>query len=401
MVNSKKDNTIPEKDLFSRGVHEVIGLKKIEEKLDAGAKLRIKYGIDPTSPHIHLGRATALLKLRGFQERGHTVVFVVGDFTATIGDTSDKDAERPMLTKETVEQNLTTYVRQAGKLLDMDKVEVHHNSTWLGDLSYAEVCEQADNFSVADFIARDNIARRLKAGSRVSLRELLYPIMQGYDSVILRADVEIGGTDQRFNLLAGRTLQEHYRQPPQNIIMLDLLEGLDGRKMSSSWGNTINIEDEPSDMYGKVMSLRDKLIIPYFIRATCVSVKKIQEYERALANGENPKNIKIHLARAITSLYHGEDAGKKAEEFFTETFSQKNTPKDILVVDEKKGELLSDVVLRAGLVKSKTEWRTLVDGGAVEWMDGNKNVADSGEKVHAGVLKIGKRRFLRVRLIEN
>lgn len=383
-------------ELLTRGVAEVIHKEALLKKLTSSEKLRVKFGIDPTSPNIHIGRAAALLKLRDLQTLGHTIVFVVGDFTAMIGDTSDKEAERPMLTKEEVENNLTTYVRQAGKLLDMDKVEVHNNSAWLVDLSYAEICEQADSFSVSDFIARDNIARRLKTGSRVSLRELLYPIMQGYDSVILRADVEIGGTDQRFNLLAGRTLQGHYKQPPQDIIMLDLLEGLDGRKMSSSWGNTINVEDEPNDMYGKVMSLRDELIVAYFIRATRVPLEEIKEIERTLAQGINPRDTKMQLARTLVALYHGEQKAGDAEENFVSTFQKGAVPTDILEVSAADGALLVEVVTSAGLAKSKTEWRTLVDGGAVSWMEGDEKVSDPSEKVHSGVLKVGKRRFLKI-----
>lgn len=398
MENVNDDNSVTRSDLFSRGVHEIIGIKSIEEKCSLGKKLRIKYGIDPTSPHIHLGRATALLKLQMFQELGHTIVFLVGDFTATIGDTSDKDAERPMLSKNTVEENLKTYIKQAQQLIDINKAEIHHNATWLSNLSFEEVCDQADQFSVADFIARDNIARRLKKGTRVSLREVLYPLMQGYDSVKLRADIEIGGTDQRFNMLAGRILQEHYNQDPQSIIMLNLLEGLDGRKMSSSWGNTINIDDSPHDMYGKVMSLRDELIVSYFVHATRVPTKEIQEYKRALAEGENPKNIKMKLARSITTLYWGEEKAKKAEEWFADTFQKSLIPQDIQEVYVSKNTLCVDVVVGAGLVKSRTEWRTLVEGGAIEWMEDGRKITNPGEKVDAGVLKIGKRRFLRIKL---
>lgn len=383
-------------ELLTRGVAEVLVRESLELKLSSGKQLRIKLGIDPTSPHLHIGRAAALLKLRDLEALGHQIVFVVGDFTATIGDTSDKDAERPMLSREEVERNLTTYVRQAGKLIDIGKAEIHYNSEWLNNLSYAEVCEQANAFSVSDFIARDNVARRLRSGSRVSLRELLYPLMQGYDSVALRADVEIGGTDQRFNLLAGRTLQEAYGQAPQDIIMLDLLEGLDGRKMSSSWGNTINIDDEANDMYGKVMSLRDELIVPYFVRATRVPMNEIEDVMSALDRGENPKEAKMRLARAIVALYHGDHDAQDAERVFIETFQKGGVPDDVTEVTVDQGAFLADVVVGAGLAKSKTEWRTLVDGGAVSWMDNAERVGDHHTTVRSGTLKVGKRRFLKI-----
>jgi len=385
-------------DILTRGVAEAIRKESLEEKLASGKKLRIKYGIDPTSPFIHIGRAAALLKLRDLEALGHQIVFIVGDFTAVIGDTSDKDAERPMLSSEEVEHNLETYVRQAGKLIDIEKAEIHYNSSWLSKVSYTELCAQANEFSVSDFIARDNIARRLAKGTRVSLRELLYPLMQGYDSVQVRADVEIGGTDQRFNLLAGRTLQEHYGQQPQDIIMLDLLEGLDGRKMSSSWGNTINLDDEPADMYGKVMSLRDELIIPYFIRATRVPLTEVDEVTSALSSGANPKEAKMRLARAIVTLYHGEDAAHTAEGSFVETFQKGGVPEDMPETAVPQETLLVDAVLQAGLIQSKTEWRTLVSGNAVSWMEG-ESVSDPQETAHEGVLKVGKRRFLRIKIV--
>lgn len=383
-------------EVLTRGVAEVLVRESLEGKLASGKSLRIKYGIDPTSPHIHIGRAAALLKLRDLEALGHQIVFIVGDFTATIGDTSDKDVERPMLSREEVEHNLATYVRQAGKLINIEKAEIHYNSEWLNALPYQELCEQANAFSVADFIARDNIARRLKAGTRVSLRELLYPLMQGYDSVKVAADLEIGGTDQRFNLLSGRTLQAKYGQAPQDVIMLELLEGLDGRKMSSSWGNTINLDDLPDDMYGKVMSLRDELIIPYFVRATRVPMDEVGEVEAALARGENPKDAKMRLAQAIVALYHGDAAATQAEENFVETFQKGGIPDDAPEVTAHEGALLVDVVVEAGLVQSKSEWRTLVDGGAVSWMEDGERVSDHHAPVHSGTLKVGKRRFLKV-----
>jgi tyrosyl-tRNA synthetase len=265
-------------ELLTRGVEEIIDVEHLKKKLESGKQLRVKLGIDPTSANIHLGRSIPLLKLRDFQELGHQIVFIVGDATGVIGDTSDKDSERPMLTRADVEQNLKQYKEQVGKILDLNKIEFRYNSEWLNTLSYDEIGEHANVFSLAEFISRDNIRRRLEAGTRVSLRELLYPLMQGYDSVAIKADVELGGTDQRFNLLAGRTLQAHFGQEPQDILMNPLVAGTDGRKMSSSWGNTVNLTDEPNDMFGKIMSVPDELIIEYFTYMTRVPLAEVESY---------------------------------------------------------------------------------------------------------------------------
>ncbi|MBU1112157.1 MAG: tyrosine--tRNA ligase, partial [Nanoarchaeota archaeon] len=230
-------------ELLNRGVEEIIDRLNLKNKLKSGKRLRIKLGIDPTSPNIHLGRSIPLLKLRDFQELGHKIILIIGDFTGLIGDTSDKDSERPMLSEETVRENLKTYIKQAAKIINVGSAEIHHNSEWLGKLGYMDIGRQADVFSLNEFISRENISRRLEDGKRVSLRELLYPLMQGYDSVEVRANVEIGGTDQRFNLLAGRDVQRLYGQKPQDILTNPLIEGLDGRKMSSSFSNTINLFD--------------------------------------------------------------------------------------------------------------------------------------------------------------
>jgi len=249
----KTIDTNPKKidEILTRGVSEVIDKENLKKRLLSGKRLCIKLGIDPTSPHIHIGRAVVLLKLKDFQDLGHKIVFIVGDSTGVIGDTSDKESERPMLSHKEVVQNAQSYIKQMGKVLNLKNVETHYNSEWLLKLNYNDIGAQADYFSVSDFIARENIKKRLHEGKRVSLREVLYPLMQGYDSVAIKADVELGGTDQRFNLLAGRKLQPHFNQTPQDILMVNLIMGTDGRKMSSSWGNTINITDEAEDMYGK------------------------------------------------------------------------------------------------------------------------------------------------------
>lgn len=385
-------------EILTRGVVEVIHEGPLREKLLAGTPLRIKFGTDPTSPNIHIGRATALWKLRDLQDLGHTIVFIVGDFTGVIGDTSDKESERPMLTREKVEENLTTYFEQVGKILDMEKVEKHRNTEWLEGLTYREIGEHADIFSLSDFIARDNIKRRLDAGKRVSLRELLYPLMQGYDSVAMRADVEIGGTDQKFNILAGRTFQEHFKQAPQNIILLDLIEGLDGRKMSSSWGNTINLTDTANDMVGKIMSLRDELIIKYFTHATRVPLERISEIEEGLKKGDNPRDAKIILAEEIASLYHGRDEAVRAREMFIATFQKKEIPDEMVEISSAPDTPLVDALIAHSIVSSKTEWRHLIEEGAVKRLtqEGEEKIADIKVLATPGAYKIGKRRFVKV-----
>lgn len=381
-------------ELLTRGVSEVIDKEELRKKLLSGEQLRIKLGIDPTSPNIHIGRSVPLLKLRDFQKLGHKIVFIVGDATGIIGDTSDKESERPMLAREQVEKNAKNYFEQAGKILDMGLVEKRHNSDWLDKLTYKEIGEQANAFSVSDFIARENIKKRLDEGKRVSLREVLYPLMQGYDSVVVKADVEIGGTDQRFNLLAGRRLQPVYKQESQNILTTELIEGLDGRKMSSSWGNTINLTDEPADMYGKVMRLNDPLLIKYFTLATRVPLEEVALLKEKLARGENPKEIKMRLAREIVSIYHNEKAAQKAEEEFNKVFSEGGVPADIQKVEVVNGTLLSDVLVNAGLIESKSEFRRLVDSKGIEYK--GEKISNHKELAQPGVLRVGKRRFIEI-----
>jgi len=368
-------------ELLTRGVIEVIDKKDLEEKLLSGNKLRVKLGIDPTSPNIHIGRAIPLLKLRDFQKLGHQVVFIVGDFTGEIGDTSDKDSERPMLTTEEIEHNKKTYFEQVGKLIDLDKAELRNNSEWLESLSYRELCKQADMFSVAEFIARENIDKRLDAGKRISVREMLYPLMQGYDSVAVEADVELGGTDQRFNLLAGRTMQEKYGQTPQNIIINPLIMGTDGRKMSSSWGNTITLTAEPNDMYGKIMSISDENVKTYFELCTRVPIAEVEEIMK-----NHPKEAKMRLAFEITKMYHSEKTAKDAEENFEETFSKGGIPKEIETVKVNKDTPLVETLLKQGLVSSKTEFNRLEKEGAIK-------------EIENGVYRIGKHRFLRIEFL--
>ncbi|MEK7665457.1 MAG: tyrosine--tRNA ligase [Patescibacteria group bacterium] len=392
-----KVNTNPKAidEVLSRGVDEVIVKNQLRERMLSGAVLRVKLGIDPTSPNLHLGRSVPLLKLRDFQELGHKVVFIVGDFTGVIGDTSDKESERPMLDPKTVKINLKHYVTQAEKILDIKKAEIRFNSEWLKKLNYVDVAEQADFFSLAEFIARENIRRRLDAGTRVSLREVLYPLMQGYDSVAVKADVELGGTDQRFNLLAGREMQPHFHQNSQNIIMNPLIDGTDGRKMSSSWGNTINFTDAPSEMFGKIMSISDELIVKYFTYFTRVPMAEISKMEGAMKSGTNPRDIKIRLAREIVRMYHSAKVADQAVEAFNKMFREHEAPEEMREVRVKGPVSLVGALVLAKLVASKSEARRVLEEGGVK-VDG-KVVKDVKREVRSGsVIQKGKRHFVRL-----
>jgi tyrosyl-tRNA synthetase len=385
-------------ELLSRGVAEVIDREHLKARLAKGDVLRVKLGIDPTSPNIHLGRSIPLLKLRDFQELGHQIVFIVGDFTGVIGDTSDKESERPMLSADTVKENMKNYVDQAGKLIDLSKVEVHHNSEWLSKLTFQEVCELADVFSLAEFSARENIRKRLDEGKRVSLREMLYPLMQGFDSVAVKADIELGGTDQRFNLLAGRELQKSSGQLAQDIMMTNLILGTDGRKMSSSWGNTINLLDIPNEMFGKIMSVPDNLITSYFVHCTRVPIAEITKMDEDVWIGGNPRDTKLRLAKEIVTMYHGADEAAKAEQYFIDTFSKKQIPENISEVSASDGEKLLDVIVRAGFAESKGDARRKIEQGGVE-IDSERITDFNATLVsdHDGkVLKVGKKDFVKI-----
>ena len=381
-------------ELLSRGVAEVIDREHLKSRLLSGERLRVKFGIDPTSPNIHLGRSVPLLKLRDFQELGHTIVFIVGDFTGQIGDTSDKESERPMLSEEEVHANMATYAEQAGKILDMSRVEIHANSTWLSKLGFGEIGREADAFSVAEFIARDNIRRRLDAGKRVSLREMLYPLMQGHDSLEVSADVEIGGTDQRFNLLAGRRLQERLGKSPQDILTTNLIFGTDGRKMSSSWGNTINLMDMPNDMLGKVMSIPDELIESYFVHCTRVPMEEVE----SLLKVENPRDAKLRLGREIVKIYHDEESAREAEAYFVSTFSKREAPQDIREVKLTSEMSLLDFLVQEGFATSRGDARRKIEQGGVE-IDGVKVLDRDFTLTNTGkpsIIKCGKKDFARV-----
>ncbi|MFA5841626.1 MAG: tyrosine--tRNA ligase [Candidatus Paceibacterota bacterium] len=381
--------------LLTHAVEEVFVRGALEKKLKSGKQLRVKLGFDPTSPYVHIGRAIVLWKLREFQDLGHKVVFIVGDFTALVGDPSDKLSKRPMLTSKQVKENIKSYKAQVGKIINLKKAEFNFNSKWLKKLDFNDVAELAECFSVQQMLHRRNFADRVEKAEEISIREFLYPLMQGYDSVAVKADVELGGFDQLFNLKAGRIIQKHYGQTEQDIMVGVMLEGTDGRKMSSSWGNVINILDEPNNMYGKVMALRDDLIIKYFTLCSRLSEDEISKIENGIKSGENPRDAKMRLAREVVSLYHGEKKARAAEENFVGTFQKGGLPEDLKEVRSAEGVLLADVLLKEKIVSSKSEWRRLVEGGGVEVS--GENISDSFIKVSGEmIVRVGKKRFVKI-----
>ena len=386
-------------ELLTRGVEEVFVLESLKQKLLAGKQLRVKFGIDPTGKKIHIGRASAFWKLRAFQELGHKIVLIIGDFTAQIGDPSDKLSKRPMLSKEQVQENLKDYKNQIGKILNLAKVEFVYNGDWLGKLGFQEISELAEGFSVQQMSARRNFQERFDKKEEVSLREFLYPLMQGYDSVIVKADVEIGGTDQLFNLKAGRVIQKHYGQPEQDIMTLKMLAGTDGRKMSTSWGNVINIIDELDNMFGKVMSVRDDLILDYFLLCADIAVEEIKKIKSEMASGKNPRDIKLDLAEKITARYWGAERAKAARASFLSVFKSGNLPGNIKETKVNLGELLVDIVLREKLVSSKSDFRRLVSEGAVSNAETKEKITDPFFKITDAItIRIGPLRFLKIKI---
>ena len=394
-----------EKDCLEWAVAEIIDPEPIQAALKTGKQLRVKLGIDPTSPNIHLGRSIALWRLRAFQELGHKIDLIIGDFTGQVGDTSDKDSERPMLTEQTIQDNLSHYLEQLWMILNPEKkelVEIHYNSTWLAPLSFAQISTMADVFSVNSFIKRELVAKRLEEGSRVSLREMLYPLMQGYDSVMLKTDIELGGTDQRFNLLAGRLLQERAGQHPQSLIMHILIDGTDGRKMSSSWGNVISLRDTPEDKFGKLMTVHDQ-IMPQYLSVLPSSVFPFSkaELKERMAAGENPRDLKMQLAEVLVTLYHGEEKAREVREAFIAQFTDNKLPEDIPVLSLKtvpqSGNWLDilDVLVFSQIASSKSDARRLLEQGGVK-ID-QKVITDLNFQIKPGViLQVGKRRFLKI-----
>lgn len=388
------------KELLTRGVTEVVVRQDLEKELKSGKVLRVKLGIDPTGPTLHIGRAITLWKLRKFQDLGHQIVLIIGDFTARIGDASDKTAERQILTPSEIAENMKSYVEQLGLILDMKKVELHYNSEWLDKMGAGDLVREAMNFTVNQMIKRDNFWQRFEADKPIGLHEILYPLLQGYDSVAIKADVEVGGNDQLFNLYAGRTLQKKYGQKEQNIMTFELLEGTDGRKMSTSYGNCIYITDTPNEMFGKIMSITDELIVRYMTLVTDMSLKEIEKIEKELTAGMNPRDAKILLGSALVERYHGKKAAEEAAENFVRVFAKKENPEDMpefSVID--KDWSLVDLINFTEIVGSKSEIRRLIQQGGVK-VDGAVigDINATLKPTEGMVIQVGKRKFIKVKL---
>ena len=382
-------------ELLARGVEDIIVKDELKAALLSGRQLRIKLGVDPTGPKMHLGRAIPLRKLREFQKLGHQIVFIGGDFTAQVGDASDKSEKRPMLTRAQIDENIKDYKSQVSKIIDMSKAEFVYNSDWLSKLSFEEVTKLAEVFTVQQMLARRNFKDRYDKGVEISLREFLYPIMQGYDSVAVKADVELGGFDQLFNLKAGRDIQDYYGQPKQHILTCTMLEGTDGRKMSTSWGNVITIVDEPFDMFGKLMSVRDDLITKYLTLCTDLTLEEIASLEKELASGANPRDIKMRLATEVVTMYHSEKDAALAKNAWIETFSKGGIPENIPELRGTPDQDMADLLVSSEIVSSKTDWRRLIEEGAVTDAEGNV-LSDPKVKVYNVTLRIGKKRFAKI-----
>jgi tyrosyl-tRNA synthetase len=370
-------------ELLTRGVGGVIPRELALKKLRSGERLRIYLGIDPTGAKLHLGHAVPLRKLRAFADLGHRVIFLVGSFTAMIGDPSGRDATRAPLTEAQVRENFKDYKRQAGKILDFSKIEIRYNGDWLGTLNFADVVKLASNFTVGQMIQRDMFQKRMEEGKPIGVHEFLYPVMVGYDSVVLDVDCELGGSDQEFNMLAGRHLQERMGKREKFVLTTKLIEGLDGRKMSKTYDNCVYLEDAPGDMFGKLMSIKDSLTATYFECAT--NVPKA-EYEQVLAG--HPKEAKMRLAKEIVTMYHGAAAAQKAQDDWQHTFSDGGVPSDApTAAPGKLRDIVKDI--------STSELRRLVEQGAVSYVGGEK-ILSIDAHISSGTLRIGKHRFLKI-----
>ncbi|MEG2260685.1 MAG: tyrosine--tRNA ligase [Raoultibacter sp.] len=393
--------------ILQSGAAQIVPESALLEKLKSGRSLNIKLGVDPTAPDIHLGHAVPLRKLRAFQDLGHHVTLIIGDGTALIGDPSGRNTTRPQLTSEQIGENAQTYVDQAFKILDPEKTTLRYNSEWLLTLDMAGLLKLMSNFTVARILERDDFHNRYTSNQSISLHEFLYPVMQSYDSVVIEADVEMGGTDQLFNLLAGRELMEKMGMEPQVCFTLSLLEGTDGvQKMSKSYGNYIGLTDEPADMFGKVMSVPDALMVKYYRLASTLGVDEIDAIEAGLANDSlHPNRVKRDLARNIVAAYHDAEAADYAEAEFDRVFKQHDMPTDIpefaadLTPNDEGKVYLAKLLADAGLAPSAAEARRLIDGGGVKI--NNEPVAAKCYNVDpallvGGVVQVGKRKFIQL-----
>ncbi len=395
-------------DLIKRGAHEIIPedelVKKIEKSIKEDKPLRIKLGCDPSRPDLHLGHSVVLRKLRQFQELGHQAILIIGDFTGMIGDPSGRNVTRPSLSLEETRKNGETYLQQASKILDRDKTKIVYNSEWLGKMSFEDVIKLSSKYTVARMIERDDFTKRFKSGEPISLHEFLYPLAQAMDSVAISSDVELGGTDQKFNLLVGRDIQREFGMEPQVILTMPLIIGTDGtEKMSKSYNNYIGISDTPQDIFGKTLSIPDNLIYNYYELATDISSEELIEVRQQLSDKEvNPRNLKRKLAKTLVKMYHSESAAIEAEDEFDKIFIKKEVPDDIPEMALEKGDEgigILDLLVRVNFAGSKAEARRLVVQGGVT-IDGNKvddistNIALDKEMI----LKVGKRKFIKLKI---
>ncbi|GAB7388920.1 tyrosine--tRNA ligase [Bacillaceae bacterium] len=398
-------------EAIRRGTAEIVPEEELAAKLQwsvvTGRPLKVKLGLDPSAPDIHIGHTVVLHKLRQFQELGHVVQLVIGDFTGRIGDPTGKSETRRQLSEEEVKENAKTYVEQFSKILDMDKVELHYNSSWLSPMSFADVVQLAAKVTVARMLERDDFEKRYRSGQPISLHEFFYPLMQGYDSVALQSDIELGGTDQKFNLLMGRALQKEFGLPPQVAITLPLLEGLDGvQKMSKSLGNYIGINEPPNEIYGKTMSVPDELMLKYFELATDLSNEALTELKEGLARGKiHPRDAKMRLAWTFVRMYHGKAAADAAEEHFRTVFQKRELPDDIPEIELaeerlREGKLwIVKLLGELGLVSSNGEARRMIQQGAVKINEEKVGNAEEEIAVVDGmVVQVGKRKFAKVKL---
>jgi tyrosyl-tRNA synthetase len=388
---------------LKRGTQDVLVLEELVRKLKRGKSLRVKAGFDPTAPDLHLGHTVLLNKMRQFQQLGHEVIFLIGDFTGLIGDPTGRNITRPPLTTEAVQANARTYEQQVFKILDPERTRVDFNSRWFGQMPASRLIEIAARYTVARMLERDDFSKRHADGRPIAVHEFLYPLVQGYDSVALEADVELGGTDQRFNLLVGRHLQEAYGQEPQIVMTVPLLEGLDGvNKMSKSLGNYIGIAEDPQTMFGKVMSISDELMWRYFELLSFRPLAELAALKRGVAQGRNPRDVKLELAQELVARFHDLAAAKRAQSEFIARVSEKVVPTDLppkTVYVEAAGMRLANVLKEAGLAASTSEGNRKIEEGAVR-IDGTR-VTDRGLTLAAGadhVLQVGSRRFARLKL---
>ena len=389
--------------ILTQGTVDFLVPDELVSKLKEGRKLRIKLGLDPTAPDIHLGHAVVMNKLRQFQNLGHEIIFLIGDFTALIGDPTGKNVMRRPLSKEEIIVNAKTYQAQAFKILDPDKTQVLFNSSWLGALTSSDLIKLASTYTVARMLERDDFNKRYQSNQPIAIHEFLYPLLQGYDSVMIKADVELGGSDQKFNLLVGRELQKHYQQKPQVVITMPLLEGLDGvRKMSKSYDNYIGITDKPEDMFGKLMSISDELMWRYLNRLNIYSSEKIQQLKSSVEKGKNPRDIKIDFAEKIVTEYHDATSAKKAHESFVKRFQQGRLPENLekqVVTTSEKTIRIAYLLKNVNLVKSTSEALRMIKQGAVK-IDGQRieDIKLTIKKGETHIYQVGKRRIAKVQV---